>query len=58
MMDNIESVIENAEVVIIGNLSTEFSKLEDKASNGRIVIDLVRVFDGRVSDSLYQGICW
>jgi GDP-mannose 6-dehydrogenase len=58
MMDDIESVIENAEVVVIGNPSTEFSKLEGKASHGPMVIDLVRVFDGRVSDSLYQGICW
>jgi GDP-mannose 6-dehydrogenase len=58
MMDDIESVIENAEVIVIGNPSKEFSNLENEASTGRVVIDLVRIFDGRVSDTYYQGICW
>ena len=58
MMDDAESVIEDSEVIVIGNSSAEFIKAGGGVSNGQVLIDLVRVFNGRVSDSRYQGLCW
>jgi hypothetical protein len=32
--------------------------LADKMNNGRIIIDLVRMFEGEENRQQYQGICW
>jgi len=58
MADSIEEVLEHSEVVLIGNPAKEFQDIEGKLGNEQIVVDLVRVFGSRVSDSSYQGICW
>ena len=58
MLTEVEDVLEHAEVVVIGNPSPEFRKLEQKILDGRVVVDLVRIFGERKSGSQYQGICW
>src|ERR1041384_2227527 len=58
MRSDLNEVIEQAEVIIVGKKEDEFRVLAERMTNGRIVIDLVRLFDGRTSDETYQGICW
>jgi GDP-mannose 6-dehydrogenase len=58
MRATLPEVLGDSEVLIIGNRSPEFREIEPQLKNGPIVIDLVRLFDERVSDEMYQGICW
>jgi GDP-mannose 6-dehydrogenase len=58
MRSNLDEVIEQAEVLIIGKKEDEFRVLVDRMNNGRIVIDLVRLFEVEDKRSQYQGICW
>jgi GDP-mannose 6-dehydrogenase len=56
---SIDEVLEHAEVLVIGNSTEEFRRLEPRLGNGQIVIDLVRAFGKRESDGeTYRGICW
>jgi hypothetical protein len=45
-------------VIIIGKKEEEFRALSDKLNNGRVVIDLVRLFDIDGARRQYQGLCW
>jgi hypothetical protein len=38
-------VIEYAEIIIIGKKEDEFRVLSEKLNNGRVIVDLVRLFD-------------
>lgn len=58
MRGSVEEVLANSEVIIIGNKAEEFRVLVAQLRSDQIIIDLVRLFDGRVSDSAYCGICW
>jgi GDP-mannose 6-dehydrogenase len=58
MVENIDEILEHAEVILIGNPSAEFKTIESKVTQEQIVVDLVRIFGKRTSDSHYQGICW
>ena len=57
MCVDIDAVLENADVIIVGNKAEEFREIESKLTSDQQVIDLVRLFD-RTSDESYQGICW
>jgi GDP-mannose 6-dehydrogenase len=58
MRTSVREVVESSDVVVIGNKATEFREIEGKLKEGQLVIDLVRLFEGRTSDESYQGICW
>jgi len=58
MSADIDTVLSGSEVIVIGNPSPEFKAVENRISEGREVIDLVRVFDGKRSGGQYNGICW
>jgi len=58
MCASIGEVLEQTDVLIIGNKAAEFREIEGQLRDDQIVIDLVRLFDGRVSGENYQGICW
>ena len=51
-------MIEHGEVLVIGNGSPEFRTISDRLKDGQVVIDLVRAFGRKVSNGVYQGICW
>jgi GDP-mannose 6-dehydrogenase len=54
-----EQVIDDSQVVVIGKNDREYQRLKPKLNNGRIVIDLVRLFDAESQEnSNYRGICW
>jgi len=58
MRASIGEVLEQTDVLVIGNKAAEFREIEGQLRDDQIVIDLVRLFDGRVSGENYQGICW
>jgi GDP-mannose 6-dehydrogenase len=58
MRGSVAEVLESAEVIVIGNKSEEFRDVENQLSPAQTIIDLVRLFEHRVSDASYQGICW
>jgi GDP-mannose 6-dehydrogenase len=58
MRASVDEVLEASDVLIVGNKSEEFRQIEGRLRGDQLVIDLVRLFDGRTSDDKYQGICW
>ncbi len=58
MRASIDEVVAGADVLVIGNRSAEFRAIQQNPMNGQVVIDLVRLFEGRLSDATYQGLCW
>jgi GDP-mannose 6-dehydrogenase len=58
MNSNLDQVIEHAEVIIIGKNEDEFRVLSEKLNNGRVIVDLVRLFDVADARKQYNGICW
>ena len=58
MRDNLDTVIGESDVIVIGNAAAEFREAETALRGDQTVIDLVRVFDGQTSDGRYNGICW
>jgi GDP-mannose 6-dehydrogenase len=59
MYENAEKLIEDFDVIVIGNKSDEFVKLIQKMKRGQTIIDLVRITEDRNSLSAnYYGICW
>lgn len=59
MRHDMDEVVASSDTLILGNRTEEFRQIEDKRRDGQVVIDLVRVFDGQVTNGNgYQGICW
>lgn len=58
MNSDLDQVIEHAEVIIIGKKEDEFRVLSEKLNNGRVIVDLVRLFEVVDPRKQYQGICW
>ncbi len=58
MRASVEEVLEDADLLIIGNKAEEFREIEGRLRPDQIVIDLVRIFARRVTGENYQGICW
>ena len=58
MRDSIDGVLKDAEVIIIGNQAEEFRGVDQLLRKDQQLIDLVHLFDGRISGENYQGICW
>ncbi len=55
--DNLEDVINHADVIIIGNNAKEFQNIGSVIKDGTHIIDLVRI-KNLEDKPLYQGICW
>jgi len=51
-------VLESSDTIVIGNKAEEFREATAALRDGQKVIDLVRLFEGRVSGGGYEGICW
>ena len=54
--DNLDQVIDNSELIIIGHNEPEFKGIDTKYPDKHF-IDLVKIKDG-VSGGNYEGICW
>ncbi len=59
MRTSIEEVVDDCDVLVIGNKAGEFRRIESRVREGQIVFDLVRLFEKPFNaDARYEGICW
>ncbi|MGZ7042881.1 MAG: UDP binding domain-containing protein, partial [Thermoanaerobaculia bacterium] len=58
MRQSVKEVVDFGDVVVIGNGTPEFREIQPMLRQGQIVVDLVRAFGTRTSDSSYQGVAW
>jgi GDP-mannose 6-dehydrogenase len=58
MRASVKEVVEDSEILIIGNKSEEFREIRSDVRNDQKIIDLVRLFDGPLGAGSYHGICW
>ncbi len=59
LCDTVEEVIDDSEVIVVGNKSPEFTTALERCREDQIVIDLVRVpIPGALLKAEYRGICW
>jgi GDP-mannose 6-dehydrogenase len=58
LRDDMAQLIEESDVIVIGNNAKEFRALVDEMPKEKIIIDLVRVDSERTSKDNYIGICW
>ncbi len=55
--DDLEAVVNHAEVIVIGNNADEFKNVETMLNGNKHIIDLVRIANLENKPN-YQGICW
>jgi GDP-mannose 6-dehydrogenase len=58
MVPSIETLIEGADILLVGNAYAEASGPLREAMTRQPMVDLTRVQAGVVSNGAYQGICW
>ena len=59
LSESIDQVIEESDVIVIGNGSPEFSAAIERCRPDQVVIDLVRIqLDFSKVQAQYDGICW
>ena len=58
MVENLEEIVADSEVLVIGNGAAEFKDVLSRIKPGQVVIDLVRIGKGRSEAGRYEGICW
>ncbi|SHJ01602.1 GDP-mannose 6-dehydrogenase [Palleronia salina] len=58
MEDDIDQLIEDSEVIVVGNKYPEVTERLKGSLGNRRVVDLGRIDPDVVSDAGYQGICW
>ena len=58
LRDEINEVVAQTEVIVIGNKSPEFAEIRDQVKPEHVVIDLVRMFSDPLPRATYEGICW
>jgi GDP-mannose 6-dehydrogenase len=57
MVEDMQEILDSAETIVIGNGSEEFKSVPENLKEGQVVVDLVRIGNGR-SAKQYDGICW
>ncbi len=59
LCDTVDEVLDNCDVIVVGNHAAEFAGALARTRPGQIVIDLVRVkTDLTTIPARYEGICW
>ncbi|MHC4640631.1 MAG: nucleotide sugar dehydrogenase [Planctomycetota bacterium] len=58
MVKNMDSVLEHAQTIVVGNNASEFRGVMDRLRNGQVVVDLGRITDRGSEQGKYDGICW
>ncbi len=58
MVVSLDELLEDREVIIIGNKDNEFKRLLSDSRDDQIIFDLVRIADISNTRKNYQGICW
>jgi GDP-mannose 6-dehydrogenase len=59
LCETIDEVIDNSDVIVVGNGAPEFSDALKRTRTDQLIVDLVRVKTDRADiPGQYQGICW
>src|SRR5689334_7581036 len=59
LCDTTDEVIDNSDVIVVGNAAPEFSEALKKTRADQLIVDLVRVKTDRADiPGQYEGICW
>lgn len=58
MVENVEDLVEHADVIIVGNKSSEFGESLENLPKDKRVLDLVRMYPSCTTHANYEGICW
>ncbi|KAB7627892.1 nucleotide sugar dehydrogenase [Alkalilimnicola sp. S0819] len=58
MADSMDTVLEHAQTVVVGNRAEEFSGVREQLREDQALIDLVRLEARETSTEGYDGICW
>lgn len=58
MVDSLDDLLEDREVIIIGNKDEEFKRLLRDSREDQLIFDLVRIGDTSTPRKNYHGICW
>jgi len=59
LCESVDEVIEQSDVIVIGNASPEFSEAVMRCRPDQVVVDLVRIpLDFSRLNAQYDGICW
>ncbi|HEY6770502.1 MAG TPA: nucleotide sugar dehydrogenase [Candidatus Sulfotelmatobacter sp.] len=58
MVGDIDAVLDHAETVVVGNHDPEFRSVPERLRSHQMLVDFVRITQGRSSNGNYDGICW
>jgi GDP-mannose 6-dehydrogenase len=58
MVGDIDAVLNHAQTVVIGNKDPDFKAVPARLRDGQLLVDFVRIIDGRTTNGKYDGICW
>lgn len=58
MVDSIDTVLEHAETVVIGNHDPDYGAVPRQLRQGQTLVDFVRIDGRRSNHADYDGICW
>lgn len=58
MVDCIDAVLDHAQTVVIGNKDPDFRNVPGRLRGDQVLVDFVRVMDGKSISGKYDGICW
>lgn len=58
MVADIDAVLNHAQTVVVGNKDPDFDSVPEKLREGQVLIDFVRIIEGRTRNGSYNGICW
>lgn len=58
MVESVDSILDHAETIVIGNKDPEFQSVPSRLRNGQRLVDFVRITNLRSDNGNYEGICW
>jgi GDP-mannose 6-dehydrogenase len=58
MVRDIDTVLNHAQTIVIGNKDPEFIGVPDRLHEGQVLVDFVRITEKRSNNGNYDGICW
>jgi GDP-mannose 6-dehydrogenase len=58
MVHDIDTVLNHAQTVVIGNKDPEFNRVPERLHEGQFVVDFVRINEKVRKNGNYDGICW
>jgi GDP-mannose 6-dehydrogenase len=58
MVGDIDTVLNHAQTVVIGNKDPDFDRVPEKLREGQVLVDFVRIVERGKMNGNYDGICW